>query len=970
MATNYPGSLDNFTNPTSASPINSPSHADQHANANDAIEAIEGELGVNPKGAKATVKARLDDVDTAIATKAPIASPTFTGIVTLPLTIAGYVKTTSSGVISSSAAIPQADITNLTTDLSNKVSKSGGDTITAVTASTKGLIIQGAASQTANLQEWKNSSGAVLAYIGPSGTNYLGSVVTVGNDIRATYGIHGGGLNTSFSAMGTQSWVSSMVGFLVKGAASQTANLQEWQNSAGTVLANIDAKGSFNLSAQSPTTNLISISQNSLTKFEINQYGQSWNSTKSTFGQYYNTDTGTLPQVSIITGAADVKGLIIRGRASQTANLQEWQNSNGAVSGYVSPDGVFWISTANLLNYGPAIVAGNIASLVQLKVIAAPSQTANLQEWQNSAGTVLAKINQVGSGVFGNATLNAIGHLNAFASAANNVPIVIQGAASQTANLQEWQNSAGTTLANISSAGKLITKNDSEPATSLISTSQNVNGLASVNTSSTSNDYALTLNATNGGNFSNVGMAFSVFGGGGFNGVYPPGAAIWFTRTGGYSLGYLSFLTRTSSTPTDPLSERMRIGESGTVTVNGFTNSSVGLIVKGAASQSANLQEWQNSSGTVLSRIDSVGSAYFSNSLGSTLTSALTLDNPAYGTGTGTQIVFRYGGQNYALISSIYSGTPQGPDMIFSLGSAGVSPSARMRIDNNGTVTINGFVAGAQGLIIKAAASQTADLQQWQNSAGTVLSKFDSGGSLYVNTQLYVNGGGGQGASILSIAGAASVSPIIARGAASQTADLQQWQNSSGTVLNAINKDGYFIGGQFDINGNLSNINYITATRFIGAGNPYGQAFSDEVSLGLYGRTNKTTDFIQIKDVGGGSGKTLFAITSSGAIKGGNSSTISANTATTVDTVALSSFTTMEYTLSIKQGSKIRSSKVLVHTDGTSVDSTEYGIIEMGGGISGVAISASVSSTNAILQVTITDAATTNATVKLIKTML
>ena len=67
MATNYPGSLDNFTNPTSASPINSPSHADQHSNANDAIEAIEGELGANPKGAKATVKARLDDVDTAIA---------------------------------------------------------------------------------------------------------------------------------------------------------------------------------------------------------------------------------------------------------------------------------------------------------------------------------------------------------------------------------------------------------------------------------------------------------------------------------------------------------------------------------------------------------------------------------------------------------------------------------------------------------------------------------------------------------------------------------------------------------------------------------------------------------------------------------------------------------------------------------------------------------------------------------------
>ena len=142
----------------------------------------------------------------------------------------------------------------------------------------------------------------------------------------------------------------------------------------------------------------------------------------------------------------------------------------------------------------------------------------------------------------------------------------------------------------------------------------------------------------------------------------------------------------------------------------------------------------------------------------------------------------------------------------------------------------------------------------------------------------------------------ASVVPFAVKGAASQTANLQEWQNSSANVSLAITPDG--------------------------------------------------------------------------SIKGGNSSTISANTATTIDTVPLSSFTTIEYTISIKQGSKVRSSKVLVHTDGTSIDSTEYGIMEMGGGITGILVTASVSSTNSILQVTITDAATTNATVKLIKTML
>jgi len=46
MATNYPTSLDNFTNPTANDSLNLPSHSTQHANANDAIEAIEAKLGV------------------------------------------------------------------------------------------------------------------------------------------------------------------------------------------------------------------------------------------------------------------------------------------------------------------------------------------------------------------------------------------------------------------------------------------------------------------------------------------------------------------------------------------------------------------------------------------------------------------------------------------------------------------------------------------------------------------------------------------------------------------------------------------------------------------------------------------------------------------------------------------------------------------------------------------------------------
>ena len=98
--------------------------------------------------------------------------------------------------------------------------------------------------------------------------------------------------------------------------------------------------------------------------------------------------------------------------------------------------------------------------------------------------------------------------------------------------------------------------------------------------------------------------------------------------------------------------------------------------------------------------------------------------------------------------------------------------------------------------------------------------------------------------------------------------------------------------------------------------------------------------------------------------------TVSANTATTVDTTALSAFTSIEYMVSLKQGSKVRTSKVVVQTDGTSVDMTEFAITETGGTIAGVVVSAAVASTNGVLQVTATDATTTNVTVKFSKVAL
>lgn len=62
MATSYPGAIDTLTNPTSTDYQDTVDHAAQHTNANDAIEAIETELGADVAGPYADVKTRLDNL--------------------------------------------------------------------------------------------------------------------------------------------------------------------------------------------------------------------------------------------------------------------------------------------------------------------------------------------------------------------------------------------------------------------------------------------------------------------------------------------------------------------------------------------------------------------------------------------------------------------------------------------------------------------------------------------------------------------------------------------------------------------------------------------------------------------------------------------------------------------------------------------------------------------------------------------
>ncbi len=216
MATSYPAGLDNFTNPTGSDNLDSSvvPHATQHANANDAIEAIEAELGTNPKGASATVKARLD-------TLAPLASPTFTGTVTMTSPVIDNIKIGYTTTVTSASAV----------------------TLTA----------------TSNFKQYFTGSTAQTVILPVTSTLALGMSYEINNNSSATITVQSSGLNTiatipaaaaaTFtviltSGTGSASWDYEFTGFnTVTGTGSNV--LSGSPSISGTLSASVISTSSY-----------------------------------------------------------------------------------------------------------------------------------------------------------------------------------------------------------------------------------------------------------------------------------------------------------------------------------------------------------------------------------------------------------------------------------------------------------------------------------------------------------------------------------------------------------------------------------------------------------------------------------------------------------------------------------------------------------------------------------------------------
>lgn len=152
----------------------------------------------------------------------------------------------------------------------------------------------------------------------------------------------------------------------------------------------------------------------------------------------------------------------------------------------------------------------------------------------------------------------------------------------------------------------------------------------------------------------------------------------------------------------------------------------------------------------------------------------------------------------------------------------------------------------AKGLL-----GQIADLQQWRDVASTTLSRVTATGGIGTSDRITISSDASTSTNARLFVNSITTSdiPMIARGATSQTADLQHWQNSLGIALAKI-----------DVSGVVTATNYKTSVTTAG---------SDTVALnfsttdGLVTRT--ATGTVTFTGAGYAAGSTITARVIAGA---------------------------------------------------------------------------------------------------------
>jgi len=273
--------------------------------------------------------------------------------------------------------------------------------------------------------------------------------------------------------------------------------------------------------------------------------------------------------------------------------------------------------------------------------------------------------------------------------------------------------------------------------------------------------------------------------------------------------------------------------------INARTATNMPLIVQGAASQSANLTEWRDSSNNAWASVSPSGSFNSNNAIGYQIASAAYYGSLNSGNTARIQAGASVATNPHVVIRQVSGATGNLQEWQDSSGNilSRVSPLGSFIVPVSGS-----FISGQTGqsffavaaptnvvTVIRGAASQTADLQQWQDSSSTILAYVSSAGSGYFGGNVSAGIVGGLGARLNVQPGGASVVGTIVRGATSQTADLQQWQMWDGTTATTkayVTADG----------------SILTSATLTGSGNlRVGGLSSTGGGLGVIGISNATT---------------------------------------------------------------------------------------------------------------------------------
>jgi hypothetical protein len=575
-------------------------------------------------------------------------------------------------------------------------------------------IVRGTVGQSANLQEWKNDSGLTVTRVNNSGDLMVNGILSSRTSVMyiipggtgGTMRIHNGSQyvlqmddnanNPALRVMGRTNSLSTTT-LLVQGASGQTGDLQQWQNSSGTVLSVVTADGRMGIGAAPGTNVALNMYKSANQHQYVNQTlnvspgGQSY--------QNYYTFRKTYSDNSAVNAAilGGLRAVGYNGSAEYDAGLIRFDSGTSAGRGdiYISTADGSVLQRAMTINYN-----GNVGIGVSV-----PASTARL------------------------------GVINSVASTKG---IVIQGAISQTANLQEWQDSTGAVLSSLTASGRLglgVAPSHKLHVVDNIGSASDTWVARFTNTSTSTGSDGVLIESGANSDTSNPLLVQRT-----------DGTKYFAIQSNGFvNVGNVALGTNIAK-----------------LAVVGDTNTSPVLVVRGAAGQSADLMQWQNSSGTVLAALQNTGNL------------TLTQDNANLNVGTSQKGYVAIGAQ------ANFSGN-------FANKGAMCIDTACIQGDGGGGLTST-------------------------NSAGTLGTGFIRSGGVYGNSfgsfgnrvaimntlEVLSNTKAHAGFNITPVTGVAALFGtsstsnvnIASRAVSGQTADLLQAQDSTGTVLARITASG------------------------------------------------------------------------------------------------------------------------------------------------------------------------------------